>query len=44
MSVLYLTATERYLLDKRLCTHLRRSKQKRTNINIVDADTCTLEI
>ena len=26
------------------CTHLRRGKQKCTNINIVDADTCTLDI
>ena len=43
MSVLYLTATERYL-HKILCTHLRRGKQKCTNINIVDADTCTLDI
>ena len=46
MSVLYFTATERYLkfYNKRLCTHLRRGKQKCTNINIVDADTCTLDI
>ena len=39
MSVLDLTQT-----TKRLCTHLRRGKQKCTNINIVDADTCTLDI
>ena len=26
------------------CTHLRRGKQKCTNINIVDADTYTLDI
>ena len=46
MSVLYLTATQRYLQQKTVysCTHLRRGKRKCTNINIVDADTCTLDI